>query len=361
MFFNPNSYSVNMIVTVMMAVMVFVLPWIDRFICRRHGISLNDGVSENPDADRLLKYRKILLICMFLVYLAMIAYVAFFSRSAMEDYYVHVALFEDLASSIHIDFGVFGLIRSIFTEGFQTAMSHVSIDKTYNITQVYMNIAMFVPLGYLLPYVFDWFRRDVRHRTIPACFIVSLIIENVQLITRLGFYDIDDIFSNTIGGWIGAGLFMMFAYVNTHPDWRRRLRQYRRWKWKSRHRALSPFFRKMHVVRTTIYCNKGSAVMDFLSTALGFQVIEQVSDPETGNEKALMECNKTGIELIILKDQTELPEQKIMLAANNSERIRSRLEEMRFDVSDYEADVYTGLRTFSFHGPGNLTITIIEE
>ncbi len=361
MFFNPNSYSVNLLVTILMAVMVFVLPWLDRRICNARGVSINDGVSENPDADRILKHRKVFLIFMFCVYLAMIAYVAFFSRSAAEDYRVHVALFEDLASSIHIDLGILGFFKTIFTDGFAAAMNHVRIDKTYNITQVYMNIAMFVPLGYLLPYVFDWFRRDIRHRTIPACFIVSLLIENIQLMTKLGFYDVDDIFSNTIGGWIGAWLFVTVAYVNTHPDWRKRLRKYRKWKFRSRHRALSPFFRKMHVARTTVYCNQDSPVPDFLMTALGFQEIERYTDAETGNEKILLECNKTGIELIVLKNAMELPEQKITIAANNSERIRWRLEEQRFELTDYEADPYTGLRTFSLTCPGNLTIMYIEE
>ena len=63
MAFDPNSVSTNIFVTVLTLVMVFALPFADRKICGKLGVSLNDGVSSNPDADKLLHLRKYILTC----------------------------------------------------------------------------------------------------------------------------------------------------------------------------------------------------------------------------------------------------------------------------------------------------------
>ena len=97
-----------------------------------------------------------------------------------------------------------------------------------DITQVYMNIMLFVPMGYLLPYIFDWFRAKVQIRPVAACFITAFLIENLQLVFRRGFYDMDDLVSNTAGGFVGQLLYIAVAYVVTHPDWRRERDSYRR-------------------------------------------------------------------------------------------------------------------------------------
>ena len=122
-----TSLKVNIMVTILTIVMVFMLPWLDHFICRKLGVSLSDSISTNPDADRLLHIRKILLIIMFGVYLRAVSYVTFFSRSASDDYLLHIALFQDLGESIRIDLGFFGFIKVLFTSGFSRAMEHIKI------------------------------------------------------------------------------------------------------------------------------------------------------------------------------------------------------------------------------------------
>ena len=225
-----NGLTTNIFVTALMLVMVFVLPWIDWRVCKRLGLNLQGGLSTHPKAETLLRLRQSLLVAIFLVYLAVMAWLVFFSRSASNDYQVHIALYEDLKHSVRIDFGILGVLKSVFTDGLTQAISHIEIISPANIAQVYLNIMLFVPMGYLLPYVFAWFRAKVAVRPIIAGFVISFLIENIQLISRRGFYDIDDLVSNTLGTVLGVLLYIAVGYVVTHPNWRKELKAYHRWK-----------------------------------------------------------------------------------------------------------------------------------
>ena len=361
MFLNPSNDSTGVLVAIMTVIMVIVLAWLNRLICKKLGVSISDGISTNPKADSILRIRKLILIFVFAVYLLLVAYVTFFSRSASEDYTVHVALFQDLMNSVKIDYGIFTVIRILFTEGPKAAMSHINVVSKYNLSQVLLNVAMFIPLGYLLPYVFDWYRRSIRRRTVLTGFLASLLIENIQLITKHGFYDVDDIVSNTIGAWIGQGLYVVFAYANTHPEWRSEFRSYRKWRLTSWKKPLAQFFGKMHLIRSTVFCSNEDAALDFFVNKLGFRMRTKKIDPDTDLESLLLEFNKTQIEVECGHKNIPSGVQSITIAANNSERIRKRLEKAGIPVSDYGLDVYTELRTFSIEAPDNIRITFIEE
>lgn len=70
---------------------------------------------------------------------------------------------------------------------------------------IILNLLMLVPLGYLIPICFGWLRKW--WRTLLAGFSVSLLIECSQLIFHRGWFDVDDIFLNSLGAWIGYGLY----------------------------------------------------------------------------------------------------------------------------------------------------------
>ena len=63
-----------------------------------------------------------------------------------------------------------------------------------------------MPLGFLFPYVVG------RDFTIPqmimAGALCSYTVELIQLMTRTGSFDVDDIFLNTVGAVLGWGLFL---------------------------------------------------------------------------------------------------------------------------------------------------------
>ena len=361
MIFNPNSLEVNIYVTVLVIIMVWFLPWLDRKVCTKLGVSLDDKLSKNPNADRILHIRKYLLYLMFGVYLFLIAYVAFFSRNAAEEYTVHVNLYEDLAKSIHIDFGILGLIHSIFTEGFSTAMSHVKLNSTTHISQVYMNICMFIPMGYLLPYVFDRFRLHPRRSTLLACILISLTIENIQLVTKLGYYDVDDLFSNILGGYIGVLLYMAVAYTLTHDDWKEELKAKHIWRRSASKKALYRFASRTSFPRTTIFGEEGEPLLDFYAAKLGMRLASVIENKETGETDYLFEFGKNQLEIRCLKDEAIPSKQSITIACNNSEYIRKRILKSGVEVSEYMSDPYSGLRTFQVYGPDNVAVTIIEE
>ena len=151
---NPNTLSTDILVTVLVAVLVFFLPWLDRRICRKLGVNLWHGVSENPHADALLRLRQTLLFLVFAAYIAVFAYLVFFSRATTENYKIHIAPFSDLQKAIDSDHGVFDILVILIKQGPQEALSHIRIVKAEDIAQVYMNMMLFVPMGYLLPYVF---------------------------------------------------------------------------------------------------------------------------------------------------------------------------------------------------------------
>lgn len=72
---------------------------------------------------------------------------------------------------------------------------------------VLLNIALFVPLGFLLPLLAKPFRKW--YAALGTGFGVSLLIELTQLFTGSGMCDVDDLFTNTLGamlGWCAAML-----------------------------------------------------------------------------------------------------------------------------------------------------------
>lgn len=163
---------------------------------------------------------------------------------------------------------------SIWTSVFVTAVvAHVRVINLHDFAEVYLNVMLLIPLGYLLPYIFRWYRAKVHVRPVVTAFLLSLFTENVQLVTKVGFYDIDDLITNTLGGLIGQELFVVFAFVVTNPDWRKDLRSLRTWRRRAKARALYPFARRLETSRTTSLATDEDAIHEFYVSKLGFRLI----------------------------------------------------------------------------------------
>ena len=356
-----NSLWTGIGVTVLVLLMVFVMPWADRRIGRKLGLDLAGGVSRNPRAESLLKLRRGLLYGIFVLYAAAVAWLVFFSRSATEDYQVHIAPFRDLTGAIRIDFGIFGLIRSVFSEGPAEAFSHVKILSFANIAQVYMNVMLFVPMGYLLPYIFRYFRARVRYRPVLYCFLISLLIENLQLIFRRGFYDMDDLLANTIGGFLGQQLYIAVAYVVTHPRWRAERKRYRTWKRHAKTRTLYPFARGLGLSRATLAATREEAVWDFYIMKLGFRLVRQLVPLDSDGTDMLLEMGAFQLEVHCSNREETLPPQTITLSVHRLQPVIRRLGENGIPCGDIAPDPYTGLRRVRLQGPDGVEIWVIEE
>ena len=99
------------------------------------------------------------------------------------------------------------LLRNIGIIPFGTTQSYIELiclDKI-NIDIVVRNIAgnlvMFVPLGFLLPYIFDKLRNYRSMAGFAAA--VAFVLEVVQLLTMSGRFDIDDIILRCFGALFG--------------------------------------------------------------------------------------------------------------------------------------------------------------
>lgn len=71
------------------------------------------------------------------------------------------------------------------------------------------NVAAFLPFGLFLPLLWKRTRHFVTVVLCTLCF--SLAIETVQLIFRVGSFDVDDLILNTLGG--AAGYLLYFAWA----------------------------------------------------------------------------------------------------------------------------------------------------
>ena len=356
-----NNPITLLAITAFVAVFIVLLPYIDRRVCRKLGLNLQHGVSENANADNLLKLRQLVLYAVFLLYVAAFLVVVFFSRTVTDEYQVHVAPFQDLYNAVETDRGLVDIVQTIFQEGIVEGLSHVEVIRPQDVAQVYLNVMLFVPMGYLLPYVFAWFRARARIRPVVACFFLSLATENMQLIFRRGFYDLDDLLSNTLGGFIGQLLFISIAYVVTHPDWKRELKAYHRWQHHARHRTLYPFARKIGLSRTTLLATYEAAVWDFFVDKLGFRVKKQIMSLDDIDTRFLLVMGSSQVEIICFNKRKMIPVQYLTISARNLVKIKKRLESNGIEVGEFRRDPYTDLRCLSFTGPDRVCITVIEE
>ena len=70
------------------------------------------------------------------------------------------------------------------------------------------NVAVFIPLGFALPILFERIHSFVQ--VLILSFSISLLAETMQLVLRVGCFDVDDLLLNTIGGCIGYAVYRIF-------------------------------------------------------------------------------------------------------------------------------------------------------
>lgn len=116
-----------------------------------------------------------------LLYLLAIVYLAFLAREPMPIY--HFSLKPLAAARRGLEFGG-GIVPGLLS-------GSVKITSWSSLEGILLNILLFIPFGYLVPII--WKRRWTWWKIMLFGLAVSFCIEVVQLITRLGFADIDDI------------------------------------------------------------------------------------------------------------------------------------------------------------------------
>lgn len=137
---------------------------------------------------------RFLSILLFILYVLLLVYFLFFSEE-----YGRVAAEERM---YRYNLVPFVEIRRFWIYRKQLGMFAV-------ITNLFGNVIGFVPYGFILPVI--------AHRCRSGFFIIvsglalSLCVETVQLITKVGCFDVDDLILNTLGAAIG---YLFFAVCN---------------------------------------------------------------------------------------------------------------------------------------------------
>lgn len=137
------------------------------------------------------KKRWIKWVC-FIVYLLLLGYMLFYSgyfgRTEHEEFRYNLTLFQEIVRFYNV--GVRSGNWNLFA------------------LNVLGNICVFIPLGMFLPSLFIKCKSFVY--TTFLTFELSLCVEIVQLVTKVGSFDVDDLMLNSIGGAIGYIIYRIY-------------------------------------------------------------------------------------------------------------------------------------------------------
>lgn len=76
----------------------------------------------------------------------------------------------------------------------------VEVTSMPMLDNILLNILLFVPMGYLLPFTFERIRP---WQIVAIAFATSAATEVIQLTLKIGWFEFDDILNNTMGGLVG--------------------------------------------------------------------------------------------------------------------------------------------------------------
>ena len=151
-----------------------------------------------PVVLRLCRDRKNIARVLLCAYIITVLIITLGSRRA--DIVTHVAL---------NPFHVYNIAFGVAAEGVQK-YGWSEFGKRlwwyrYQFGTMALNVLLFMPLGYLFPLSFS--KVDRWWKMLFLGFLFSLLIETVQLITRLGWFDASDLLHNTFGALIGYWIY----------------------------------------------------------------------------------------------------------------------------------------------------------
>lgn len=151
-------------------------------------------------------YLKVILFGFFVIYIIMLLKIVLFKSTSLTDI---------VRGHISTSYRSVNLVPFKTVHDFMEMMSNGNFLRAFS--NVFGNIAIFMPLGYLLPL----FSSKVKKTSmiLLVSLGVSLIFEGLQYTFSLGSMDIDDVILNTLGGVLGY--FIYIVIKRFIPDTRR--------------------------------------------------------------------------------------------------------------------------------------------
>lgn len=99
-----------------------------------------------------------------------------------------------------------------FFRGWEFRVNLIPFSRDINVTGYVLNVVMFLPLGFLVPLI--WEELSTLPRTALVGLLFSLGIELSQLLSFRGT-DVDDLLMNTLGAVLGFGVYTVWNLI-TH-------------------------------------------------------------------------------------------------------------------------------------------------
>ncbi len=139
-------------------------------------------ITSSMAANKRNFWEKLLFGFLFLIYLAFLFYVLFFAEA-----------FGRVVGSRRYNLTLFHEIGRFYGLRRENPISFF--------INIFGNVLAFMPFGFFLPRLFE--KCKSAFVTMGYSFLFSLTVEFIQLIFKVGCFDIDDLFLNTIGGLLG--------------------------------------------------------------------------------------------------------------------------------------------------------------
>ncbi|MDE5778474.1 MAG: VanZ family protein [Lachnospiraceae bacterium] len=90
------------------------------------------------------------------------------------------------------------------------------IDFTSVVVNLLGNVIAFVPFGALIRWVLN--RKIYWYQAVAYTFLFSLCVELLQLVARVGVFDVDDLILNTLGGLVGFWVYYILLLLNRRSE-----------------------------------------------------------------------------------------------------------------------------------------------
>ena len=150
--------------------------------------------------------QKRIRVALLTVYIAAVLIITLGSRRA--DIVTHIGFDPFIVYERTIE----SVLQGWRSGGLSEAWKHLGWQKA-QLGSIGLNVLLFVPLGYLVPSVTASINCWWKVLLLGAAF--SLLIETIQLVTRLGWFDASDLLHNTVGALIGYWIFRRWLLERT--------------------------------------------------------------------------------------------------------------------------------------------------
>lgn len=149
-------------------------------------------------------------------------WIRIFSRVAFTVYMLFLVYFlllsDGFGRTVRYDEFHFNLVP--FVEILRFVKYREYIGFFYVVLNLLGNVIAFVPFGALIRWVIN---RSVKwYQAVGYTFLFSMSVELLQLVAKVGVFDVDDLILNTFGGLLGFFVYSMLRWLDGVHDRNRR-------------------------------------------------------------------------------------------------------------------------------------------